>query len=107
MLNRYDGKPFLMLLESYVLESIGELQDHERDLLAKMEPKLREIYGGDGNWTQIVAKAMSFPAELPTDIRHIWEQNRDKAKRFGQELDARDFARLFVDANFQEESRPR
>ena len=39
-MDRYAGKPFLRLLECYVLAAIGELSDEQQATLRAMEPKL-------------------------------------------------------------------
>lgn len=102
MADRYEGKPFLRLLECYVLESIGELEQSQRDLLAKMEPKLRQIYHDEGGWFQIVARQMRFSQDFAEQIKKVWEQNRTAAKNNGENLLPADFAQIFIDQNFPE-----
>jgi hypothetical protein len=48
-MNRYEGKPFLRLLECYVLSAIDELTDEQCAALSALEPKLRELYGVQGS----------------------------------------------------------
>ena len=42
-MTRYAGKPFLRVLECYVLWAIGELTSEHEKLLVTMTPKLREV----------------------------------------------------------------
>jgi hypothetical protein len=38
-MNRYDGNPFLRLLDCCILDAIGELGGDQRETLAVLEPK--------------------------------------------------------------------
>src|SRR5215211_6368897 len=61
---RYDGKPFLRLLECYVLWAAGRLPDDEAAQLDRMTPKLREIYGANGSWHDIVVAQIGATPEV-------------------------------------------
>ncbi|MGY2274327.1 MULTISPECIES: hypothetical protein [Pseudomonas] len=100
MMNRYAGKPFLRLLECYVLSAIGALSDQQRADLTALEPKLRELYGTQGSWSDVVASQMDFPASLEEKIRAVWRTNSEKFAQAGVPINAEDFARNFVDTNF-------
>ena len=101
-MNRYSGKPFLRLLECYVLSAIGQLDDQQRQDLQRMEPKLAQLYGVTGTWSQIVTVQMDFPESLPAQIRAIWEKNLVSARERGAAVDPNEFAVAFVDQNFPE-----
>ena len=98
--DRYSGKPFLRLLECYVLDAIGALDEQQRTVLQRMEPKLMNVYGRSGSWSEIVAAEMEFPPSLPMHIRQIWTQNIEAAKSRGLRCDPNEFALAFVDQNF-------
>ena len=83
---RYAGKPFLRLLECYVLRAIGQLTAGEESSLVNMSPKLRETYKVDGSWFEIVASVMELPESLPSQINAIWEKNSELAKANGEEF---------------------
>ena len=97
---RYVGKPFLRLLECYVLRAIGELSNDEESKLETMSPKLREVYKFDGSWHEVVSHVMEIPDGLPSQIDAIWKKNRELATQNGEELIPQDFAEMFVDHNF-------
>jgi hypothetical protein len=103
MTSRYEGKPLLRLLECYVLDSIGELSVGERSKLERMTPKLKALYGADGDWRDILCQVMHFPATLDDNIRSLWVRNRELAAQHGEELLAEDFARMIVDENLARE----
>ncbi len=98
--DRYAGKPFLRLLESYVLNAIGRLTPQEKEALEAMEDKLSAVYGQTGSWVEIVAAQMAFPVELPGRICKIWETGSARAREQGFTPDPVEFTRHFVDMNF-------
>ena len=100
MKQRYDGKPFLRLLECYVLSSIGRLDEQQEHALSIMAPKLADTLGLRGSWFDIISKQMEFPADLPIKIKAIWDSGSAKAATQGLSVDPEEFARQFVDTNF-------
>ncbi|AHF89145.1 hypothetical protein OPIT5_01590 [Opitutaceae bacterium TAV5] len=97
--NRYDGKPMLRLLECYVLWAIGKLESKEEYTLAQMEPKLRQVLNQEGDWREIIARAMSLPSNMPELIRANWAENLEIAKQHSATLTPQQFAEMFVDDN--------
>jgi hypothetical protein len=65
-----------------------------------MTPKLREVYKRQGSWQDIVAGEMEFPPDLPQHIKAVWMENRKRAENSNVDLLPEDFARMFVDQNF-------
>ena len=99
-MDRYAGKPFLRLLECYVLAAIGELSEEQQATLRAMEPKLHEVYGTSGSWQAVIEAQMAFPANVADKIRDIWRTNAEKFASAGIPINAEDFAQNFVDTNF-------
>ncbi|MDT8758579.1 hypothetical protein MZO42_07705 [Sphingomonas psychrotolerans] len=101
MTDRYAGKPFLRLLESYVLDAIGHLDPAADQALRAMEPKFRETFGAAGSWREIVANRMQFPAGMAGAIEEVWRAGRVKFEQAnGHAPDPAEFTRIFVDTNF-------
>lgn len=101
MINRYEGKPFLRLLDSYVLDAIGALDADALAGLHMLEPKLRQTYAATGSWREIVAAQMEFPEGMPGAIREVWEKGRPRfVEAHGREPDPVEFTQVFVDSNF-------
>src|SRR5258708_4001202 len=98
-MQRYTGKPFLRLLECYVLWSIGELAPKDEQKLVDMTPKLGDVYKRRSSWHEIVASEMEFPADLPQHIRALWQKSKQSDENGASELHAEDFAQMFVDEN--------
>jgi hypothetical protein len=103
MLSRYDGKPFLRLLECYVLFLIGELGTREQSALKDLTPKLQETYNKEGEWHEIVASTMEFPDpdHMRSQILDLWNQNKLVEEKVGVYLSPENFAQMFVDENFK------
>jgi len=99
-MSRYDGKPFLRLLDCYVLSSIGHLDDQKEHALNLMAPKLSKALGVSGSWFEMVAATMEFPADLPAKILRIWENGKANADAQGLLVDPDEFTQQFVDTNF-------
>jgi hypothetical protein len=99
--SRYEGKPLLKLLESYVLWTIGELPTKDAELLTQMTPKLQSIYGIQGDWQQIISAVMELPPNMPTLIRDLWTKNTQIARQNGVTLAPQHFAEMFVDNNLR------
>ena len=102
--NRYTGKAFLRLLDSYVLDCIGQLADAPRESLRLMEPKLNAVYATAGTWQEVVRSQMDLPVDFPDMIRKVWSDFLDAAKSQGIPVDPNEFVARFVDENFPETS---
>jgi hypothetical protein len=101
MSDRYTGKPFLELLDSYVLDAIGHLDAARDAALTAREPDFRSTFGGEGDWRALVVQRMQFPDGMAGAIRELWEKGSAKfAAAQGYQPDPREFTRTFVDTNF-------
>ncbi|WP_230291938.1 hypothetical protein [Croceicoccus sp. Ery5] len=98
---RYNGKPFLRLLDSYVLAATGHLDPIADRSLTAMEPRFHKAFGQTGSWRSIVEQRMKFRPGMPGAIREVWDKGRLKfLQANGKEPDPREFTRHFVDTNF-------
>ena len=101
MSDRYAGKPFLRLLESYILDAIGHLDPAADGALQAMEPQYREMFGATGSWREIVVSRMQFPEGMQSAVREVWQSGRERFRAAnGREPDAEEFTRVFVDTKF-------
>jgi hypothetical protein len=97
---RYAGRPLLRLLECYVLRAIGHLKPGDEARLEAITPSLQQVYGGSGQWFEILEHVMGFEPEMTGRIKLIWFKNQAIARERSEVLGADGFARMFVDANF-------
>ncbi|ODP38546.1 hypothetical protein [Sphingomonas turrisvirgatae] len=97
----YAGKPFLKLLDSYVLDAIGALDAESDAALRAREPEFHKMFGATGAWRTIVEQRMQFPAGMAGAIREVWEKGGAKFRAAqGRDPDPVEFTRHFVDTNF-------
>ena len=95
--SRYEGKPFLRLLECYILKAIDSLPDADRSSLEAMEPQLRLAFKRLGSWDAIVQAEMNFPVDYENTIRQTWARNVEQASSQGYQLGPEEFARFYAD----------
>jgi hypothetical protein len=101
MSDLYAAKPFLRLLDSYVLDAIGALDAESDAALTQMEPEFRRLFGARGDWRTIVVERMRFPEGMAGAIREVWQKGGVKFRAAqGRDPDPVEFTRHFVDTNF-------
>ena len=98
-MSRYEGKPFLKLVDFYILKSIGKLEPEQLNVLARLEPKLRETYAVQGTWFEIVAKQMDLPDDFPRLINAQWGSYSNHMQQNGLVADPMEFTCRFVDTH--------
>jgi hypothetical protein len=64
-----------------------------------MTPKLRSLYGLQGDWQQIISAVMDLPPDMPALIQGLWAKNTEVARNKGAVLTPEEFAQMFVDKN--------
>jgi len=97
--DRYKDKPFLKLVDSFVLKCIGKLDPSQEYLLKKMEPKLQGSYNLTGSWDEIVVSQLEFGPDIEEAICGLWVKNQAIAKENGVELSPIEFTEMFVANN--------
>ncbi len=97
-LERYRDKPFLLMLESYILDAIGELPGPMEQLAKNVSGKL---FGG-GDWRRRLREEVGFDTSLNDQVKQLWTENLQIAKEKAAELEPGDFAQALVEANFSE-----
>ncbi len=100
-IDRYEGKPFLKLVDSFVLKSIGELDPSQKDLLQEMESNIQETYNSSGSWDEIVMAQLGFEADITDAILGLWTKNKAIAKENNVELSPMEFTEMFVANNVE------
>ena len=100
MSDRYEGRPFLHLLECFVLWSVDELPASQAAILDEMAPKLASAYGSAGSWQDIVAAQMELSPELTDALRGMWERTLAGAGGQRDTVDPKLWAQQVVDLNF-------
>ena len=97
--DRYAGKPFLKLVDSFVLKTIGHLDPLQDAALQQMTSKLQETFKRSGNWEDIVMAELRFEPEVRSAIRDLWEKNQAVARQNGVSLTPLAFTEMFIANN--------
>ncbi|HIT76596.1 MAG TPA: hypothetical protein IAA98_13515 [Candidatus Avipropionibacterium avicola] len=98
MANRYDGRPMLRLLDSYVLDRLGLLDATTARGLAAQAPTLAQALGvGATDWPSIVEQTMDLPPEFSGAVVEAWAQFREAQQSRGITPDPIEFTHLTTD----------
>ncbi|WP_116812348.1 hypothetical protein [Steroidobacter cummioxidans] len=97
--DRYAGKPLLRLVDSFVLNCIGELDASSEAKLREMEPKLQQIYNCPGTWEEIIMAQLHFSPDIRNAIRDLWLKNQEIARQQNVTLTPMQFVEMFVEKN--------
>lgn len=101
MSDRYTNKPFLKLLDCFILDAIGHLDAESDAALTAIEPQLATTFGIAAPWRSIVIQKMQFPDGIAGAVREVWEKGAVRFREAqGHEPDPGEFTRVFVDTNF-------
>ena len=98
-LNRYQGKPFLKFVDSFILKAIGELDPDMEAKLEAITPKLQQTFSSSGSWEDIVLEQLDFGPEVRAEIRALWAANQQLALQAGAILTPMQFVTVFVADN--------
>jgi hypothetical protein len=97
---RYQASPFLLLLDCYVLDAIGELAQQQREALEKLEPKLHATFGCGGSWREVVETQLGLMPTVAFDMEMAWAAYQEAMASAGGTSSAGEFVREFVAQNF-------
>lgn len=94
---RYQGRPLLMLLDSFVLSCIGQLPGDKEQ---KLHAVVQKIWPGPGDWKQRLRETLHLEPAIEQHIADLWARNTEIAKGSGETLLPLQFAIMVVDDNF-------
>ncbi len=95
LLDRYEGRPQLAIIESYALDVIGELSDDEMQEAAQA---VSGFFGeAPGDWRSRVRQQMGWSLLKDAVIADEWCRFRKAVRAAGGEPVPADFARRFAD----------
>lgn len=76
MSDRYEGRPFLKLVDSYVLWTIDALDAESADMLSQLEPQLNKVYGTDSSWQEVVRTQLDLDESFSQAVLARWAAER-------------------------------
>lgn len=99
---RYDGKPMLRLLDAYVLDALGALDEVTAVNYTQMRPKLAASLNVDSpTWQGVVEQSMDMPPDSVEALRALWEAHVHETIAAGETPDVVAWTHDLVDARFQ------
>lgn len=98
MTNRYEDKPMLRLLDAYVLDRLGLLDESTAQELAAQGPVLSRALGvAATKWPAVVEQALELPSEFSEAVVAAWGQFREAQESQGVTPDPIEFTHLTSD----------
>lgn len=94
---RYEGSPFLRLLELSILRSIGRIDHADAKNMSELTPKLQLLYNHGGEWDEIVFSVLSLPLDFPTQLENEWRDIESKASQKDRPVTPQAFAESVAD----------
>jgi hypothetical protein len=92
---RYRGRPIILVLEAYVLDTLGELPPRMQELVPEL---VQRAFGGSGgDWKATVRQQLRWKPEMDQAILDDWKRYQAKAEKEGQVANSLDFAQQFAD----------
>lgn len=96
--SRYEGQPMLRLMDSYVLDAIGLLDEQYAATLREQAPKLATVFGVQAEtWQSIVEQAMHMPPDSQETVVRAWNTYQREYSEHGEAADPVEFAHTMVD----------
>lgn len=101
MMARYRDRPFLRLVDAWMLDAIGHLPRHVDKALSDREAQFALQFGERGRWRDMVARRLDLPPGMAGAVREVWMKGRPRfVAAHGHEPDPGEFVRTFVDTRF-------
>lgn len=94
---RYAGRPIFVLIENFVLYSIGHLPSDQAERVGEV---VQRVFGGTDSWTDTLKRVLDLEPSIEETFRSLWERNKVIASQAGVELHPVQFAKMIVDSNF-------
>jgi hypothetical protein len=94
--DRYEQNPMFVILENYVLDSIGKL---EPDKYARLNEVISRNLGGT-DWKKTIREQYDLPPDTDANLKQLWQEAIAEADAKQESLTPEDFARDVVDEMF-------
>lgn len=98
---RHQEKPIMLIVESYILDTLGHLGKKQRQHTQSIVHKaLGQDSPKNHTWREILKGTLGLSSEFDDEIRSLWEKNKAIAAEEGLELTPEFFAQMIADDNF-------
>src|ERR1035437_547526 len=96
--DRYEKNPMLIVLENYVLHTIGKL---EAEKIKTLNDMICRTFGGT-DWKQVIREQFDLPKETDENLRQMWKQAQEEADAAQEDISPEGFAQQVVDELFSD-----
>jgi hypothetical protein len=94
---RYEGAPLLILLENWILKSIGEFAPEKEQSIRTV---VQQVYGGGDDWGETLRASLDLGENIEDSFRAMWKRNQEIAAENNTTLHPVQFVKMLVDQNF-------
>ena len=92
-----------VFFKAFILDTLNELPTEKNELIENMN--LDKVFNTDFNdWKKTVKKVLNLSDTIEIAIKDLWLRNSDITKNDGTELNADQFADLFIENYYVENS---
>jgi hypothetical protein len=93
-----------VFFKAFILDTLKELPTEKSDLIGDMN--LDNVFSTDFNdWKKTIKKVLNLSDTIEIAIKDLWLRNSEIAKNDGTELNADQFADLFIENYYVENSK--
>ena len=93
-----------VFFKAFILDTLKELPTEKSDLIGNMN--LDNVFSTDFNdWKKTIKKVLNLSDTIEIAIKDLWLRNSEIAKNDGTELNADQFADLFIENYYLENSK--
>ncbi|MEO8772730.1 MAG: hypothetical protein ABI371_00235 [Gelidibacter sp.] len=93
-----------VFFKAFILDTLKELPSEKNSMIEEMN--LDKVFSTDfGNWKKTIKKVLNLSDTIETAIKDLWLRNSEIAKKDGTALNADQFADLFIDNYYVENSK--
>ena len=93
-----------VFFKAFILDTLKELPAEKSSMIEEMN--LDKVFSTDfGNWKKTIKKVLNLSNTIEIAIKDLWLRNSEIAKNDGTELNADQFADLFIENYYVENSK--
>jgi len=96
--DRYEKNPMLVLVENYILDTLGTLEPAK---VAKLNEIVCRTFGGK-DWRSAIRHQFHLPPDADDSLKALWKQRQEEADTTQQDFTPEDFARDHADQIFRD-----
>ena len=93
-----------VFFKAFILDTLKELPEEKNAMIEEMN--LDKVFSTDfGNWKKTIKKVLNLSDTIEIAIKDLWLRNSEIAKNDGTEFNEENFADLFIENYYVEDSK--